>query len=253
MGTDLVLFEKEGSIGVITFNRPEVRNALNRAVFQALHEALSKVRNDDDVRVVILTGAGDAFVAGADVGELSNRESISGWFESRLHQSVLDDLERLGKPSIAVINGPALGGGLELAMACTIRIASEKAKVGLPELSLGILPGFGGTQRLMRIVGYAKAAELVLTAAIMGADDAYRIGLVNRVVPHDELLVTAKQMAQSIARLSPIAVRLEMELLLHGRDASIDDGLAMESAVACLAVSSKEAKELLRKFLERKK
>jgi enoyl-CoA hydratase len=253
MGTDLVLFEKEGSIGVITINRPDVRNALNRAVFQELQQALSKVRSDDDVRVVIVTGAGDAFVAGADVGELLNLESISGWFESRLHQSVLDDLERLGKPSIAVINGPALGGGLELAMACTIRIASEKAKVGLPELSLGILPGFGGTQRLMRIVGYAKAAELVLTAAIMGAEEAYRIGLVNRVVAHDELLVTAKTMAKSIARLSPVAVRLEMELLLHGRDASIDDGLAMESAVACLAVSSKEAKELLLKFLERKK
>jgi enoyl-CoA hydratase len=253
MGADVVLLEKECGIGIITINRPEVRNALNRMVFHELKRVLSSVRDDEEIRAVIVTGAGEAFVAGADVGEMAGLESISGWIESRVHQSVLDDLERLGKPSIAAINGSALGGGLELAMACTIRVASEKAKVGLPELGLGILPGFGGTQRLMRIVGYAKAAELVLTATIMTAEEGHKIGLVNHVVPHDEVLAKAKKIAQTIAGLSPIAVRLEMELLLHGRDAGIDEGLALESAVACLSLSSKEAKELLSRFLERKK
>jgi len=253
MGADVVLLEKESGIGIITINRPEVRNALNRMVFHELKTVLSSVRDDEEIRAVIVTGAGEAFVAGADVGEMAGLDSISGWMASRRHQSVLDDLERLGKPSIAAINGAALGGGLELAMACTIRVASEKAKIGLPELGLGILPGFGGTQRLMRIVGYAKAAEMVLTAAIVTAEEGHRIGLVNHVVPHDEVLAKAKKIAQTIAGLSSIAVRLEMELLLRGRDASIDEGLALESAVACLSLSSKEAKELLGRFLERKK
>lgn len=253
MGARTVILEKEPGIGIITISRPGVRNALNRTTFQELRRTLSRVRNDEDIRAVVVTGAGQAFVAGADVEELGGLESITGWLESRLHQSILDDLERLGKPSIAAINGPALGGGLELAMACTMRVASEKAKMGLPELGLGILPGFGGTQRLMRTVGYAKAAELVLTAAIISAEEAHKIGLVNYVVPRDEVLPTAKRIAQTIAGLSPIAVRLELELLLHGRDAAIDEGLALESAVASLAVSSKEAKELLRKFLDRKK
>jgi enoyl-CoA hydratase len=253
MESDVVLLEKEAGVCIITLNRPEVLNALNRAVFKELRQILSEVRDDEDVRVVIITGSGNAFGAGADVGELSSLETIDGWFHSRRNQSVLDDLERLGKPSIAAINGAALGGGLELAMACTIRIASDKAKLGLPELSLGILPGFGGTQRLMRAVGYAKASELVLTASIITAEEAREIGLVNHVVPHDQLMATARKMAGSIVRLSPIAVRLEMEALLHGRDVGIDEGLAMESALASLTVTTKEAKELLRKFVEKKK
>ncbi len=253
MAEGVVLLEKEPGIGIITINRPEVRNALNRIVFSELEDVLRSVRRDEEIRAVIVTGAGDAFVAGADIEEMSTLESISGWMTSRRHQSVLDDLERLGKPSIAAMNGAALGGGLELAMACTIRVASEKAKIGLPELGLGILPGFGGTQRLMRTVGYAKAAELVLTAAVISAEESYRIGLVNHVVPPDQVLPMARKIAQTIAGLSPIAVRLEMELLLRGRDAGIDEGLALESAVACLSLSSKEAKELLRRFVERKK
>ena len=253
MTGDMVLYEKEAGVGMVTINRPNVRNALSRAVFLELKQVLSEVRKDEDVRVLIVTGAGDAFVAGADVGDLTTLEPIRGWFESRFHQSILDDLERTGRPSIAAINGAALGGGLELAMACTIRIASEKAKLGLPELSLGILPGFGGTQRLMRIVGYAKAAELLLTAAIISAEEAQKIGLVNQVVPQETLMDTAKNMAQSIGRLNPLTVKLASELLLQSRNTGLDEGLAMESALACLAFASQETKELLYKFLEKRK
>ncbi len=253
MAGKVVLYEKEGSIGMITINRPEVRNALSREVFSEFQEVLVNVRKDEDVRVLIVTGAGNAFVAGADVGDLATLAPVSGWFESRLHQSVFDSLERIGRPSIAAVNGPALGGGLELAMACTIRIASEKARLGLPELSLGILPGFGGTQRLMRIVGYAKAAELLLTSAILSAEEAQKIGLVNQVVSQEALMDKAKTMAQSIGRLNPLTVKLASELLLQSRNVGIDEGLAMESSLACLAFASQETKELLQKFFEKRK
>jgi len=253
MAGDVVLYEKEGGIGVITVNRPEVRNALNREVFARLEGILQEVEKDEGVRVLIVTGAGDAFVAGADVKELSQLQPINGWFESKLHTSICDHLERLGKPSIAAINGAALGGGLELAMACTLRIASEKAKLGLPELGLGILPGFGGVRRLVRLVGYGKAAELVLTGSVIDAREAHRIGLVNQVVRQDEVLPTARKVAEAILQNGTMAVRLTMELLIRTEEAPVDTGLALETALAALCLASPEAKELIERFRKRKK
>jgi enoyl-CoA hydratase len=191
-----IILKKEAQIGFVTVNRPEVYNALNHALLTELGEAISQIRKDSDVGAVILTGAGDkAFVSGADINELSAmNSSLSGFDTSREHQSVLHQLERLGKPSIAAINGFCLGGGLELAMACTLRIASDKAKLGLPELGLGIIPGYGGTQRLARFVGRGKAVEMILTAKPIDAQEAFRIGLVNQVVSAEELIPNAKEM-----------------------------------------------------------
>jgi len=252
MNDQVVLYEKKDGVGMITINRPEILNALNHGVFLRLQEIFSEVKEDEDVGVVILTGAGGAFVAGADVKELSKLEPISGWNNSRSRTSIFGALERLGKPAIAGINGYALGGGLELAMACTVRIASEKAKLGLPELGLGILPGWGGMRRLVRLVGQGKAAEMVLTASVIDAHEAHRIGLVNQVVAHKEVLPTAKKMAESILQNGSIAVRLAMEFFVRDEGASLDSGLALESALAALSLASPEAKEKVRRFLERK-
>jgi len=252
MNDQVVRYEKEGGLGLITINRPEVRNALNRGVFLKLEEIFSKAKKDADVGVVIVTGADGAFVAGADVKELSKLEPISGWDNSRSRTSILDALERLGKPTIAGINGFALGGGLELAMACTVRIASEKAKLGFPELGLGILPGWGGMRRLIRLVGQGKAAEMVLTASIIDAHEAHRIGLVNQVVAHEEVVTAAKKMAESILQNGSIAVRLAMEFFVRADGASLDSGLALESALAALSLASPEAKEMVKRFLVKK-
>jgi enoyl-CoA hydratase len=201
----------------------------------------------------VVTGAGTAFVAGADINELLAFDTQQGWAASRFQQSVFNKLERLGKPSIAAINGPALGGGLELALSCTLRVASEKAKLGLPEMGLGIIPAFGGTQRLVRSVGFPKAAELLLFRSIISAEEANKIGLVNQVVEQDQVLNRAKEMAANLCALSPVAVRLELELLLQTEHKGFDAGLALESALAALAVSSEEAKQLLQGFLSKKK
>ncbi|MGD0231520.1 MAG: enoyl-CoA hydratase-related protein [Syntrophorhabdales bacterium] len=253
MENGVVIFEKEEHIGWITINRPEVKNALNTPVFSALNDVLDLAGSDRDVRVIIVTGKGATFVAGADVDELRSFDSLNGWSASRFSQSVLNKLERIGKPSLAAINGPALGGGLELALACTYRVASAEAKVGFPELSLGIIPGFGGTQRLVRCVGHAKAAELLLTSSIITGEEALRIGLVNSVVARDHVREAARSVARSISRVSPDAVRLTMSLLLHGQTEGFDTGLALESALAALTLSSSEAKRLLHDFGEKKK
>ena len=249
-----IIFKKEAQIGFVTLNRPEVYNALNHELLTELGEVISQIRKDSDVGAVILTGAGDkAFVSGADINELSAmNSSISGFDTSREHQSVLNQLEKLGKPSIAAINGFCLGGGLELAMACTLRIASEKAKLGLPELGLGIIPGYGGTQRLARLVGRGKAAEMILTAKPIDAQEAFRIGLVNQVVPSAELILKAKEMAESILKNGSTAIRLTMDLILRGMDMSLDNSLAFESALSALTIGSPEALERLKAFLEKK-
>jgi enoyl-CoA hydratase len=252
MSDDVLLYKKDKGVGLITLNRPKVRNALNREVFRRLEETLLDVGKDEEVEVLIVTGAQGAFAAGADVNELSELEPISGWKDSRSRTSVFDRLERLGKPSVAAINGFALGGGLELAMACTVRVASERAKLGLPELGLGILPGWGGMQRLTRLVGHGKAAEMVLTAAVIDAHEAYRIGLVNQVVSHAEVVSAAEKMAESIMRHGRTAVGLTMEFLLRAEEAPVEAGLALESALAALCLASKEAKELVKRFLEKK-
>jgi enoyl-CoA hydratase len=196
MGNEVVVYEKEDRIGLITINRPEVKNSLNIAVFHTLNDIINLVAKDEEIRAVVITGAGTAFVAGADINELLAHDTLNGWSASRFSQSVFNKIERLEKPSIAAINGVALGGGFELALACTMRVASAEAKMGFPELSLGIIPGFGGTQRVVRCVGQAKAAELLLFSTIINAEEAYRIGLVNHVVEQDQVLNKTKDMAK---------------------------------------------------------
>lgn len=251
MTDKIILYEKDGAIGLITINRPEVKNALNLNAFRILNDVLDEVAKDDNVRAVIFTGAGSTFVAGADIADLLSFDSIEGWSASRFQQSVFNKIERLGKPSIAAINGAALGGGLELALSCTFRIASAKARMGFPELGLGIIPAFGGTERLVRTIGYSKAAELILFRSVIDGNEASRIGLVNQVVEQDPVLERAKEWAQNLAALSPVAVKLELELL-HEISRELDTGLALESALGALTVSSKEAKTLLGGFLSQK-
>jgi len=254
MGWKNIIYEKENRIGFITLNRPEVYNALNASLLGELGEVVEEVKNDSGIGVVILTGAGEkAFVSGADISEIPASNAILAWATSRDHQSILNQLERLGKPSIAAINGYCLGGGLELAMACTLRIASENAKLGLPELGLGFVPGFGGTQRLTRLVGRGKAFEMILTAKPIDATEAFRIGLVNQVVPLAELIPRAKEMAESILKSGPTAIRLAMDLLLRGQEMSLDNSMAFESAMTSVSLMSSEAAQRLKAFLEKKK
>jgi enoyl-CoA hydratase len=255
MENDIVLYERERGIGLITINRPEVYNALNDALLMKLGDVFGKIKYDSEIGVIIITGAGEkAFVSGADINELSIiNSSMKGWEKSRNHQSILDQLERIGRPSIAAINGYCLGGGLELAMACTLRIASEKAVLGLPELSLGIIPAMGGTQRITRLIGKGKAAEMILTAKSIDAQEAFRIGLVNHVVSANELIPKAKEMAESILKNGSTAVRIAMDLIRQGTDMSLDNSLAFESALAPLSISSPEASQRLKAFLEKKK
>ena len=254
MGWKNIIYEKENKVGFITLNRPEVYNALNASLLGELGEAVEEVKKDSDIGVVILTGAGEkAFVSGADISEIPASNAILAWATSRDHQSILNQLERLGKPSIAAINGYCLGGGLELAMACTLRIASEHAKLGLPELGLGLIPGYGGTQRLTRLVGRGKAFEMILTAKPIDAAEAFRIGLVNQVVPLAELILKAKEMAESILKSGPTAIRLAMDLLLRGQEMSLDNSMAFESAMTSVSLMSPEAAQRLKAFLEKKK
>lgn len=248
-----VLFEKEGPIGLVTINRPEVKNSLNMAVFLQLNDILDEVGRNGDVRAMIVTGAGNAFVSGADIHELLELDSTRGWSASRFQQSVFNKIERLGKPSLAAISGFALGGGLELALSCTFRVASIKARMGFPELGLGIIPAFGGTQRLVRCVGQAKAAELILFHSMVTGEEACRIGLVHHAVEPDQVMARAKEMADMLCSLSPLAVRLELELLLEAENKGFGTGLALESALGALAVSSAEAKHLLASFLSKGK
>jgi enoyl-CoA hydratase len=253
MADQVVLYTKEGTTGFITVNRPEVKNPLNMAVFRALDRALDEVAADEGVRVLVITGAGNAFVSGADINELLAFNTQEGWVASRYQQSVFNKLERLRKPSIAAINGFAMGGGLELALSCTFRIASTKARLGFPELGLGIIPAFGGTGRLIRTVGYARASELILRRSIISGEEAGRIGLVNEFVEPDQLSDRAKEWARDLTSLSPVAVRLELELLLNATGHGFDAGLALESGLAALAVASPEAKALLDAFVNKGK
>jgi enoyl-CoA hydratase len=253
MGWENIIFRKEDRIGFITLNRPEVYNALNAALLGDLGEVVGEAKRDPDIGVIILTGAGEkAFVSGADIGEIPASNAVLAWATSRDHQSILNELERLGKPSIAAINGYCLGGGLELAMACTLRIASENARLGLPELGLGLVPGYGGTQRLTRLVGRGKAFEMILTAKPIDAAEAFRIGLVNQTVPLAELIPKAKEMAESILKNGPTAIRLAMDLLLRGQEMSLDHSMAFESAMTSVSLMSPEAAQRLKAFLEKK-
>ena len=224
-----VKYEQKDQVAVLTIDRPEALNALNTQVLCDLDEAIAKVEQADDVRVVILTGAGRSFVAGADIGEMKGFSAIDGKKFGVHGGSIFLRLENLSKPVIAAVNGFALGGGCELAMACDIRLASEKAKFGQPETGLGITPGFGGTQRLPRIVGVSKAMELILTAKTIGAEEAKAIGLVSEVYPAEELMDKAMELAQAICANAPIAVAESKRCIRMGMQTDISTGAAFEA------------------------
>ena len=253
MALENLIFKKEDRIAFITLNRPEVYNALHFPLYVELAKVLEEIKMDDEIGAVILTGAGEkAFVAGADIQELSTLDATVGWEKARFYQGVVHRLEWLGKPSIAAINGYCLGGGLELAMACTLRVAVEKARLGLPELGFGVVPGVGGTQRLCRLVGRGKAAEMLLRAKPIDAMEAYRIGLVNEVVPAESLMAKAREMAGDILKNPPHAVKAAIDLLLRGPESSLDNSLVFEAALSALSFDNPETKRRLKAFLEKK-
>jgi len=248
-----VLYEKKGAIAYVTVNRPKVLNALNTPTWADLRTALEDARNDAALRGVILTGAGDkAFIAGADIGELTHASAIDAERSSRVGQEVLDLVENLGKPVIAAINGFALGGGCETAMACTIRIAVEHAKFGQPEVKLGLLPGCGGTQRLPRLVGKGRALQLILSGGMISAQEAFRIGLVNEVVPAADLIPRAEAILKEIAANAPVAVRCSLEAVNKGMDASQREGFALEASYFGLCAGTEDKKEGTSAFLEKR-
>ena len=247
-----VKFEKQGNVAVLTIDRPEALNALNSQVLCDLDAAISQVEADDEVRVVVLTGAGRSFVAGADIGEMVNFSAIDGKKFGVHGGSIFLRLENLSKPVIAAINGFALGGGCELAMACDIRIASEKAKFGQPEVGLGITPGFGGTQRLPRIVGISKAMELILTAKVIGAAEAKEIGLVSQVYAPEELMDKALELANAICANAPIAVSESKRCIRMGMQTDIATGSAFEAEAFGVTCGTQDKNEGMGAFLAKR-
>jgi enoyl-CoA hydratase/carnithine racemase len=248
-----VLYEKRDAIAYVTVNRPKVLNALSTQTWKDLRTVFEDAQTDNTVRGVILTGAGDkAFIAGADIGELAHASAVQAEQASRFGQAVLDLIENLGKPVIAAINGFALGGGCETAMACTLRIAVEHAKLGQPEVKLGLLPGGGGTQRLPRLVGKGRALQLILSAELISAQEAWRIGLVNEVVPAADLIGRAEAILKMIAANAPVAVKLSLEAVNKGLDGNPSEGLALEAAYFGLCAGTEDKKEGTSAFLEKR-
>jgi enoyl-CoA hydratase/carnithine racemase len=248
-----VLYEKKDAVAYVTLNRPKVLNALNTKTWEDLRKAFETARNDDEVRGVILTGAGDkAFIAGADINELAHLTAIEGEESSSFGQSVLNQVENLGKPVIAAINGFALGGGCEAAMACTIRIASDTSKFAQPEVKLGVLPGGGGTQRLPRLVGKGRALQLILTGEMISAQEAYRIGLVNEVVPAADVIPRAEALLKQIFSNAPLAVKYSLEAVNKGLESSQTDGLSLEASFFGLCSGTEDKKEGTSAFFEKR-
>jgi enoyl-CoA hydratase len=248
-----VLYEKKGAIAYVTLNRPKVLNALNQQTWEDLRAAFEDARDDTAVRGVILTGAGDkAFIAGADISELANVTAVEAQNSSSYGQEVLDFIEDLGKPVVAAVNGFALGGGCETAMACTIRVASENAKFGQPEVKLGVIPGGGGTQRLPRLVGKGRALQLILSGEMIDAQEAYRIGLVNEVVPAADLITRAEAILKQIFANAPIAVKFALESVNKGLETNLADGLSLEAALFGLCAGTEDKKEGTQAFLQKR-
>jgi len=253
MAYENLLYDVKDQIARITFNRPNVLNALNPKTIDEFGDCLNAARRDDSVRVLILTGAGEkAFVAGADINDLAKHTAVDGKEHSVHSQEILHRLETMGKPSIAAINGFALGGGCEVALGCTIRIASCNAKIGQPEVKLGIIPGFGGSQRLPRLCGKGMAHELILTGEMITAEEALRIGLVNRVVELADLIPTAESIAKKIAANAPLAVKYAMEAIEHGMEMTQEEGLFLESALFGLCCATEDMHEGTRAFIEKR-
>src|SRR4051812_19984440 len=248
-----VLYEKRDAIAYVTVNRPKVLNALNTPTWKDLRTAFVDARDDTEIRGVILTGAGDkAFIAGADISELARVTAFEAEQSSRFGQEVLDVVENLGKPVIAAVNGFALGGGCETAMACTIRIAVETARFGQPEVALGLIPGGGGTQRLPRLVGKGRALHLILSGEMINAQEAYRIGLVNEIVPAADLTTRAEAILKKIASNAPIAIKFAIEAANKGMDASQGEGLLLEASYFGLCAATEDKKEGTTAFLEKR-
>jgi enoyl-CoA hydratase len=254
MAYENLLYEKRDGLAYVTINRPEKLNALNDATVKELHHVFTAIANDGDVGAVILTGAGEkAFVAGADINELATQTPVQGKERSQVGQRLLDLIENLGKPVIAAINGFALGGGCELAMACTVRLASDHAKLGQPEVKLGIIPGYGGTQRLPRLVGKGVAMEILLTGEMISAQDAYRIGLVNHVTSKEELLHKAEILARQIMANGPVAVRFCLEAVNRGLEMPLDEAMMTEATLFGLICATDDMREGTRAFVDKRK
>jgi len=248
-----VLYEKKGAIAFVTLNRPKVLNALNQRTWQDLRAAFEDARDDADVRGVVLTGAGDkAFIAGADISELAQVTAVQAERSSTYGQEVLNLVENLGKPVVAAINGFALGGGCETAMACTIRLATEAARFGQPEVKLGVLPGGGGTQRLPRLVGKGRALQLILSGEMISAQEAYRIGLVNEVVAAAELIPRAEAILKTIFTNAPLAVKYSLEAVNKGLETSQTEGLALEASFFGLCAGTEDKQEGTQAFLQKR-
>src|SRR5690242_2795423 len=248
-----LFFEVRDAIAFITINRPDKLNALNDQVVEELADTAERVATTDEIKGALLTGAGHkAFVAGADIGDLVNQGPFDGKARALRGQAMLRRFETCGKPVVAAVNGYALGGGCELAMACHVRIASETAKFGQPEVKLGIAPGYGGTQRLPRLVGKGNALHLILTGEMIDAREAHRIGLVTRVVPGGELLPTAEQILRGILSMGPLAVRLALEAVDQGPEMTLDEGLLLEANHFGLLAATEDMKEGLTAFLEKR-
>jgi enoyl-CoA hydratase len=253
MADQVVLIDIDGHVATVTINRPDKLNAINRAVREQFVAALADLETNDDVRVVIVTGSGEkAFIAGADIAEFQGGSAYEGF---RLGKSfgIFEAPERFNKPIIAAINGFALGGGCEVAMACDIRIASEKAKFGQPEIALGIMPGGGGTQRLPRLVGLGAAYKLLYTGDMVKADEALRLGLVDEVVPPEQLMDRAKELAGAIAEKSPAALQFIKEAVRASRRTTLDEGLRLETTLFGLVFSTEDKGEGVNAFLEKRK
>jgi len=253
MAYQTLLVEKRNAVGYVTINRPEKLNALNRRVLDELHACFAALQTDVDVRVAILTGSGEkAFVAGADINELATQAPLDGKAMALRGQQLCRFIENLGKPVIAAINGFALGGGCELAMACTLRIATENARLGQPEVKLGVIPGYAGTQRLPRLVGTGRALAMILTGEPITAAEALRIGLVNQVVPAAELLAAAESVAAKIVANAPLAVKLALEAVQHGMELTTAEGEFLEANLFALSCATADMKEGTQAFLEKR-
>jgi len=249
-----LLLERDGPVATVTINRPAVLNAMSLETLDELHRAIEALGKDDAIRVIVITGAGEkAFVAGADINELARQSPISGREHAIRGQQVFDRIEHLGKPVIAALNGYTLGGGCELAMSCTLRIAADTAKLGQPEINLGLIPGYGGSQRLARLVGAGRALELMLTGQQITAQEAHRLGLVNRVVPAADLRNEVRALAVLLASKPPIAMRYIIDAVNEGLQMSLAEGLRFEATLFGLVASTEDMREGTRAFLEKRK
>jgi enoyl-CoA hydratase/carnithine racemase len=250
---ETALYEKKGNIAYVTLDRPKVLNALNAKAVEELKAIFEDAQNDPDVRGVILTGSGDkSFIAGADINEVAADTPVQAEEKTQRGHRLMDLIENLGKPVIAAINGFALGGGCEAALACTIRLAAESARFGLPEVKLGIIPGYGGTQRLPRLVGKGRALQLILTGSMISSHEAYRIGLVNEVVPDAELIGRAEALLNQIFASAPLSVKFAIEAVNKGLETSQAEGLLLESSFVAICTSTQDKKEGTSAFLEKR-